>query len=343
MKVRFLTLLGIISQLVFCILFLFLFVNNSMIRPTAHGILYKEYFIGSLLLLLVYINALLLYPTFYRHNRIARYVLLSLLSIAVALVVEFGWIYKDVVGELRQVMPERDALSYFWSCLFFVFLRDAGLIAVTFLLCDITWLRHRENRLDKILAEKTGSITVEDAGGNTVLLRTNSILYCEQEENYTKIYCKDNQAFTRYGSLTKTLSLLGTELFVQINRKTIVLKKSITSYENGMLWVSGDGNPFEVSTAYQHLFSDSATAKKNDEKTDGNPQQKENQKETVIYRLVAENPGISAVQLASKSKFSQSSTNRHIARLKQQGLIRHVGSNKTGGYEAVEGEMENGK
>ena len=29
----------------------------------------------------------------------------------------------------------------------------------------------------------------------------------------------------------------------------------------------------------------------------------------------------------------------HIARLKQQGLIRHVGSNKTGGYEAVEGEM----
>ena len=230
MKVRFLTLLGIIAQLVFCILFLFLFVNNSMIRPTAHGILYKEYFIGSLLLLLVYINALLLYPTFYRHNRIARYVLLSLLSIAVALVVEFGWIYKDVVGELRQVMPERDALSYFWSCLFFVFLRDASLIAVTFLLCDITWLRHRENRLDKILAEKTGSITVEDAGGNTVLLRTNSILYCEQEENYTKIYCKDNQAFTRYGSLTKTLSLLGTELFVQINRKTIVLKKSIMTY-----------------------------------------------------------------------------------------------------------------
>ena len=144
----------------------------------------------------------------------------------------------------------------------------------------------------KFIPRALHKITVEDAGGNTVLLRTNSILYCEQEENYTKIYCKDNQAFTRYGSLTKTLSLLGTELFVQINRKTIVLKKSITSYENGMLWVSGDGNPFEVSTAYQHLFSDSATAKKNDEKTDGNPQQKENQKETVIYRLVAENPGV---------------------------------------------------
>lgn len=349
MKVRFQTLLGTIAQLVFCILFLFLFVNNSMLRPSAPGIHHKEYFIGAILLVMIYTNALFLYPKYYRCHRIAQYVLLSLLCIIVTLVAEFAWIYNDVIGELRTVLSERDAQAYFWGCTFFVFLRNAGFLAVTFLLCDIIWLRHKENRYDRMLAEKTGNITVEDVGGNTVLLKTNSIIYCEQEENYTKIYCKNNQAFTRYGSLTKTHSLLGTESFVQINRKTIVLKKSIASYNNGMLWILGEEKPFEVTTAYQYLFPDPIAVKQTDEKTPdtgnggketgGEAHQKEIQKDNVIFQLVTENPGISAVQLASKSQLSQSTTNRIIARLKKQGLIRHVGSNKTGGYEAANGEV----
>lgn len=336
MKVRFQALWGTIAQLVFCILFLFLFVNNSIIRPTAPGILYKEYFIGSLLILMAYINVHVLYPKFYRSNQIIRYTLFSLLCIIISLVVEFVWIYPDVIEVLRQSWSERDAQAYFWGSTVFVFLRNTGIFAVTFLLCDIIRLRHKENRYDRMLAEKTGNIAVEDVGGNTVLLKTNSILYCEQEENYTKIYSKDRQAFIRYGSLTKTLSLLGTESFMQINRKTIVLKKAIISYKNGMLWISGDEKPFEVTTAYQCIFSDPTAVKQYGEKTGGEPHQKGIQKDKVIFQLVIENPGISAVQLASKSKLSQSTINRHIARLKQQGLIEHVGANKTGGYRVVE-------
>ena len=103
-----------------------------------------------------------------------------------------------------------------------------------------------------------------------------------------------------------------------------------------MLWISGDEKPFEVTTAYQCIFSDPTAVKQYGEKTGGEPHQKGIQKDKVIFQLVIENPGISAVQLASKSKLSQSTINRHIARLKQQGLIEHVGANKTGGYRVVE-------
>ena len=346
MKVRFSTLIAAFVQLVFCTLFLFFFVNNSLVRPTAPGIQYKEYFIGSLLLLMIYINALILYPRLYRRNQVIKYILFSMLCIAISLVVEFAWIYPDVIGNLRQAWPEKDAQKYYWGSTFFVFLRDAGLLSITFLLCDISWLHHKEEKLDKILVEKTGNIPAEDAGGNMVLLKTNSVLFCEQEENYTKIYCKNHQVFTRYGSLRKTLSLLGSESFLQINRNTIVLKNIITSYQDGELWISGEEKPFEVSASYQHLFPNPAETEQEPNKTansrkgskneDGKTQQKESPKEKAIHQLISDNPGVSAVQLAAKSKISQSSVNRIIARLKQQGLIEHVGSNKTGGYRVVE-------
>jgi len=42
------------------------------------------------------------------------------------------------------------------------------------------------------------------------------------------------------------------------------------------------------------------------------------------------------VTVIQHTSLSRSSVAKYIAKLKQQGLIRHVGSNKTGGYEAVE-------
>ncbi len=62
-------------------------------------------------------------------------------------------------------------------------------------------------------------------------------------------------------------------------------------------------------------------------------------KPVLIYSFIADHPLCSTEDIMAKTSLSRSSVAKYIARLKQQGLIRHVGSNKTGGYEAVEGEM----
>ena len=343
MKVNTTVFLGIMAQLFFCIFFLYLFANNALIRPTAHGILYKEYFIGAFLLLVVYLNALVLYPKFYLRNRHFLYVLLSLASIAVAIAVEFAWIYHDVMRELLQYMSEPMAQRYFWERTPFVFLRDAGGLSMTFLICEFIHLHHQAKCLDKTLVENPEIIVAEDPSHDMVLLKTQDIIYCEQEGNYTKICREDKRLFFRYGSLTKFISLIGKDTFVQINRNTVVKKSLITAYSDGKIWISGEEKPFVVSPNmhdqqfFQNMMDPNVGNFKQKDRNGGHASDKrlKNDKEK-IFQLIADKPGVSAVQLAAKTGISQSTINRHITRLKQQGLIEHVGANKTGGYRIVE-------
>ena len=62
-------------------------------------------------------------------------------------------------------------------------------------------------------------------------------------------------------------------------------------------------------------------------------------KPMLIYAYIANNPLSSTEDIMTKTGLSRSSVAKYIAKLKQQGLIRHVGPNKTGGYVAVEGGM----
>ena len=343
MKVSISVFLGIMAQLFFCVFFLFLFANNALIRPTAHGILYKEYFIGAFLLLMIYLNALVFYPKFYLCNRHLLYILLSLASIAVAIAVEFAWIYHDVMREFQPYMSDSMAQRNFWGRIPFVFLRDAGGLSMTFLICELIHLHHRAKCLDKTLVENPGIIVAEDAGHDMVLLKTQDIAYCEQEGNYTKICREDKRLFFRYGSLTNFISLIGKDTFVQINRNTVVNKHLITACSDGKIWISGEEQPFLVSPnmldqQFLQTITDqnSRNLKQKDRNSDHASDKSLKKSKEKIYQLIAEEPGVSAVQLAAETGISQSTINRHIARLKQQGLIEHVGANKTGGYRVVE-------
>lgn len=54
-----------------------------------------------------------------------------------------------------------------------------------------------------------------------------------------------------------------------------------------------------------------------------------------LYRLIANNPGISAIKLSEMTGISSSTLNRNLNQLKAEGLITYEGSKKTGGYKVV--------
>ena len=62
----------------------------------------------------------------------------------------------------------------------------------------------------------------------------------------------------------------------------------------------------------------------------------DNKKRQDVFHIISENPIISAVKLAELSQLSQSTVNRTLKQLKDEGLIEYVGSKKTGGYMMVE-------
>ena len=177
--------------------------------------------------------------------------------------------------------------------------------------------------------------------GNNVLLNYKQIRYCEQERNVTKIYGNEMSVFFRYGSLSDLKNLVGDEHLLQINRNTLVTKKRIEQYSDGQLWLSDENKPFEVSPKFrdqkelQVLNQTSDNSWESEEKRKRKKKIPDNDKTKELYRLIANNPGISAIKLSEMTGISSSTLNRNLNQLKAKGLITYEGSKKTGGYKVV--------
>ena len=326
------------AQLVICTVFLFLFCNNSLLRPSP-GNAFKEYVIGVLLLATCYLNAFFLHPVFFQRNKTAAYVISTVVSVVVALFVEFLWLYSDIMDTLLISCTLKEAHAYYWNCVFFASLRDIGLLSFTFLICELNSCRDQKKMTENLLMKTDNKIEVKDFSGNNVLLNYKQIRYCEQDRNVTKIYANEENVFFRYGSLTDVKNLVGIEFLLQINRKTLVSRKQIEQYSDGQLWLANEKKPFEVSPKFQDQKELQSLNQKCELSQDNEEKRKkidpDNEKTKKIQRLIANNRGISAIKLSELTGLSLSTVNRILKQLKEEGLITYEGSKKTGGYRAV--------
>ena len=325
--------------IIVCAIFLYFFTNYSMLRPSSPNARNKEYFIGLLLICVCALNAFVLHPLLFQKNKTTAYVGYTVISLLAALVVEFTWLYSDIMGCILGNFTQKEAHHYYLGCMFFAFLRDSGLLSFTFLACEFQHSRAREQSTDKLLLESEGNLLVKDTTENLVLLNYKHIRYCEQEQNVTKIYGRADNVYFRYGSLKNFQSLFQNDCFVQISRKVLVASRLIKNYSEGQLWLVDENAPFEVSPSFrnQKWLQPSAQppAKKTKMPTQGNKFAIDNDKVKTVYRLIARNPEISAVKIMERTHFSQSTVNRILGQLKADGLIEYAGSKKTGGYRVV--------
>lgn len=331
-----------IAFVIICSLFLYFFANYSILRPSPLNIHTKEYCIGVLLLVVYFVNAFVLHPLFYQQNRTVAYAVGSVISVLLAIVVEFSWLYSDIMSCIPDVLTSKEAHSYYWGCVWFATLRDSGLLAFTFLLCEFHRSREEGKNTEALLLKSGDQILVKDSARNTILLNYKTIRYCEQEQNVTKIYGKEDNIYFRYGSLKKFKNLFDSEHFIQINRNTLVASRLITAYSDGQLWLDSEKSPFEVSSSFLEQENLRALIPKLDstsESARGAKQNKtpilENKKTARVLQLITDNPIISAVRLSEITRLSQSTINRILLQLKAEKLVEYVGSKKSGGYRAV--------
>jgi hypothetical protein len=312
-----------------------------LLRPSPASAYFKEYVIGVLLLAICYLNAFVLHPVFFQRNKTAAYAVNTAISIVVVLIVEFSWLYADIMDCLLRSCNLNEAHAYYWNCVFYASLRDIGLLSFTFLICELNSYQSQKKMTENLLMKSDNKIEVKDLSGNNVLLNYKQIRYCEQERNVTKIYGNEMSVFFRYGSLSDLKNLVGDEHLLQINRNTLVTKKRIEQYSDGQLWLSDENKPFEVSPKFrdqkelQVLNQTSDNSWESEEKRKRKKKIPDNDKTKELYRLIANNPGISAIRLSKLTGMSSSTLNRNLNQLKAKGLITYEGSKKTGGYKAV--------
>ena len=343
----------IAANILLSALFLLYFGRNCSVRPAAYPCAYKEFLSGVIVLATVYFNVFVLVPRILSGLNFLRYTLLCFISIIVSTAAEMAMVYPQVIALLTRQFPVHFAYRYFFHAALLVMFRNIGINSFVFLFIALK----NEMRLGRMRngfwVKRHGSLVLTNSKNMLFEVPIDHVEYCEKCGNQTRFHLTDGNTGFLNCSLNDIASMMGRH-GVQISRSIFVMLRHIAAFDpNKITLKKGNGETItlSISKAYatrvsQQLGSPLNTAenpeKPADEVLQDFPESPTTTDETLgpkpalIYAFIKESPLCSAEDIMAQTDLSRSSVAKYIARLKQQGLIEHVGANKTGGYRIVE-------
>ena len=341
------TILTLLANLSLCAIVVYLFGNYCFLRTAACPHLYKEYLSGILILAMVYINAFLLFPLFFKEGRLQAYFLWTIACSLVFSILEMSLIFPEVYPTLREQFSGEAARHFVYES-FLVFSRNTAISASVFCSCVIPFLSRQIRNHDTILLKDFSSIRAKGNDKKDITVHLNSISFFQQNQNYTEIHLTDGTRLFRYGSLKQLGQLICTNYAVQISRDTIVPYGNIKCFAESHVTVkfSPDKMDIPITDQYkssaikeiQYHVSIEETKRselKNPRKKKKDLSKKEMQIQSIVD-YISEHPLCPASDIQKYRRISNATINRILKQLKQDGLIEYVGSKKTGGYRAVD-------
>lgn len=330
----------VVIQLVLWAAVFYFFRNFSVLRPIAAPQFYKEYVCAAIVLVTTYLQALVWYLLFYVKGRVWTYFLVSFMTLVLAVVAEMGLIYPQFQAICRSFDIVTNANAFFLYCSALVFGRDFCFAGSAFMICEFRHDIQLSRNTEKNLLENYRQISVQGDKSSNLFVHVDKIAYGKQAGNYTAVYLFDGNCYFRYGSLSSLYELLGEELAVRLSRGCFAMYQAITHYNEQSVELVGKDSHKEVipisrrfrESALQALQTHVLT-ETDREKSTTNLQNSKMYKR--IYRFITKHPGCSMSEIRARIPASSNSIYRYLALLKRDGLIRHDGSKKAGGYYAV--------
>lgn len=348
-----------ILNVIFCILTLWLFTQNSILRPYA-GSYFKELLAGLLLLGSLYVNYFLLYPKLYQKRPHYIYWLTLLLIAIITGIMDMAIAYHNIVSCNEQVIQMVGSFNFFSRILFFVIGRNIALNFFPFLLRD---RKHFQQSLEKevrVVYQDVRKIDVEDSDNNILLVPIDDIFYCLQDGNYAYVYLVQNKHYTRYGSMKHLAQLLGDD-FIRITSTTLLPFRHIKACKDNVVimkkmpWQE-EAITFKLESQNQEQIEEKVTegimryrvkaGKKMAPKKTTHRDMKRKPilppKDAVetVFSCIQKYPDCKSADIVAKTSHSLSTVERCFSELRKQGRITYVGSKKTGGYRVVNTSQE---
>ena len=336
----------ILSHLAVCIAVILLFGRNCKMRMAAYPCMYKEYLSGIIVVAMTYLTAFVLIPRIFSRHNTCKGLLSLLTAILMATLAEMTIVYPQVISLLMRQFPKNTAILYFAEDSLSVFFRNTGIVSFVLIYKMMLKEKNENRQLVRLSVNRHKELSLTD---NRRIFQAplDTVVYCEQIQNYTRFHLLDGSTGYLHCPLSETVALLD-NYGVQISRSVFVMLDKIVAYDGNIMTVAGENNiSLKVTDAYRGT-ADARTSRldnlnNNTPSVHGGENSvingKNNRQQTLIQTFITDNPGCSEKDIMQHTCLSRSSVAKYIAKLKKQGLIRHVGSNKTGGYEAVEGEM----
>ena len=347
------TIVNILLNVLFCAILLWFFSRNAFLRPFL-GSTAKECLSGLLLLATLYANYYVFYPKLHRDYIFLYWIAVTAASL-VAGCVELAVGYSFVVKFQAMRIIEVGVFKYFSILALLVFSRNLAFNFFPFMLRERRQLQDALNKEVNFIYQYARMLDVCDKENNCRHIPVDNVLYCKKEGNYTYVYTVDREVLTRYSSIKYMEQHLGDEEFIRISSSVIVPFQHIASCDGNtvvmkkMPWMEEplafgldiSRDPKMVATIKAHLGADQVPTE--DEQPENEPEEEKKspsvppkEKLDVVLNYIEAHAGCRSTEIHTGTSFSLSTVERSISELKKQGLIRHTGSKKQGGYYVVE-------
>lgn len=349
------TIAVILLNVLLCATVIWLFTQNSVLRPYAGSFL-KEALSALLLLGSLYANYFLLYPKIHKkYSCVAYWLSVVLLAVIVGfadIAIAYPYISKCNAAVIQIV----GFFTFFSTHLSYTIGRNLALNFFPYLFRERQHLRHSLEKERVIVYERVRMLDVTDKNSDIQLISIDEIFYCQQQRNFTIVYTVQNKSYRRLGSMKHLEQLFGTKEFIRITNTIMVPFQYIKSCKENVVVMKK--MPWQdAPTAFALEPKDSeetaesileglmryktlaggkgSSVKVPRQAVKRKPIVPPDEKVRVVLSFIENHPNCNSVDIIAETQFSLSTVERCLIELKKNGLVEHVGSRRRGGYIVV--------
>lgn len=349
------TVVTILLNVLFCGVTLWLFARNSYLRPFS-GSFFKEILAGSLLLGSLYANYFLFYPKIHNKSPLIYWLVIVILAVGVGFI-DLALAYNGIMSCNAQVIQHIGHFRFFSMILFFISGRNLATNFFPFLLRERKHFQQSLEKEVKVVYQTVRMFDVTGKKNKLYLVSIDDIFYCYQQRNSTDVYMVQNTCYSRLGSMKHLEQLFGNKDFIRITTNVLVPFRYIKECKDNMVIMkkmSWENEPtvFHLDPKTQKEISKKVTEgiqRYKEEVVSGEripkrparrkvkrkPVTPSDEKVKKVLSFIESHPNCNSKGIIDGTNIPLSSVERCISVLKKQGLIKHTGSKRNGGYEVV--------
>ena len=349
------TIVIISLNVLFCILVIWFFTQNCILRPYAGSFL-KEAISAMLLLGSLYANYFLLYPKIYQKYSYFIYWLSVLLIAVITSILDLAIAYPHIASCNAKVIQIIGPFGFFSRILICTTGRNLAFNFFPYLFRERQHFRQSLEKEREIVYERVRMLDVTDKNSDIQLISIDEIFYCQQQRNFTVIYTVQNKSYTRLGSMRHLEQLFGEEAFIRITTTLLVPFQYIQSCQDNVVVMKNmpwKKNPtafqLEPKTSAEITERIAEFMRLKDVVSGGKegadtsvstvgkrkPATPTDEKIREVLSYIENHANCNSADIIAGTKYSLSTVERCLSELRKQGLIEHTGSKKCGGYRTV--------
>lgn len=305
----------------------YLFLTNSFLRPITSP-LWLEWIPLFLIMLSFYLSYFIFVPKLLMRRRLLLFFIFSILLILSSSIIEMWVVESSIERCYRHTLDIPTYKKALYGIFIFLSVRNACFIlfADVFKLCEMQAIQLQQNK--KATLQATHHLLINLPNNITQVQDIHQIVCLKYKDRKTTIFRSHGDPITTDNSLASITTDLPTDLFIRINRNTVVSYSHIVSYDLHTVTLRIDKTLEEILimpakseeivaklkewNAQKYQLSDSPSSI-------STPYMEE--KRALICDYIAQHPGCSTQEIGQQIHMSERNVQRLLQLLKNEGIV----------------------